>query len=90
LGHWQKRARRDLFGAMRIEGQSVVIIGGSSGMGLAIVKEAVDRGANVTVAGRSQRKLDQVRQAIAGDVTIRTVDVSEAVGENAVVADRPV
>jgi NAD(P)-dependent dehydrogenase (short-subunit alcohol dehydrogenase family) len=36
---------------MRIEGQSVVIIGGSSGMGLAIAKEAVDAGADVTIAG---------------------------------------
>ena len=53
---------------MGIEGQSVVIIGGSSGMGLAIAKEAVDRGADVTVAGRSQAKLDDARQTIAGDV----------------------
>jgi NAD(P)-dependent dehydrogenase (short-subunit alcohol dehydrogenase family) len=62
---------------VRIEGQSVVIIGGSSGMGLAIAKEAVDAGADVTVAGRSQAKLNEARQAIAGDVTTRTVDVSE-------------
>jgi NAD(P)-dependent dehydrogenase (short-subunit alcohol dehydrogenase family) len=62
---------------MGIEGQSVLIIGGSSGMGLAIAKEAVDRGADVTVAGRSQAKLDDARQAIAGDVATSTVDVSD-------------
>jgi NAD(P)-dependent dehydrogenase (short-subunit alcohol dehydrogenase family) len=62
---------------MRIEGQSVVIIGGSSGMGLAIAKEAVDAGADVIIAGRSTTKLDEARQAIAGDVTTRTVDASE-------------
>jgi short-subunit dehydrogenase involved in D-alanine esterification of teichoic acids len=53
---------------VRIEGQSVVIIGGSSGIGLSIAKEAVDAGADVTIAGRSQAKLDEARQAIAGDV----------------------
>jgi NAD(P)-dependent dehydrogenase (short-subunit alcohol dehydrogenase family) len=62
---------------MRIEGRSVVIIGGSSGMGLAIAKEAVDAGADLTIAGRSQAKLEQARQAIAGDVATRTVDVSD-------------
>ena len=62
---------------MSLEAQSVVIIGGSSGMGLAIAKEAVDAGADVTIAGRSQAKLDQARQAIAGDVATCTVDLSD-------------
>lgn len=62
---------------MIIEAQSIVIIGGSSGMGLAIAKEAVDAGADVTIAGRSQAKLDEACQAIAGDVTTHTVDVSD-------------
>jgi NAD(P)-dependent dehydrogenase (short-subunit alcohol dehydrogenase family) len=55
----------------------VVIIGGSSGMGLAIAKEAVDAGADVTIAGRSRDKLDKARDAIAGDVATNTVDVSD-------------
>jgi NAD(P)-dependent dehydrogenase (short-subunit alcohol dehydrogenase family) len=62
---------------MSMEGQSIVIIGGSSGMGLAIAKEAVDAGAEVTIAGRSQAKLDEARQAIAGDVGTRSVDLSD-------------
>ena len=62
---------------MTIQGQSLVIIGGSSGMGLAIAKKAVEADANVTIAARSRAKLDEARQAIAGDVTTHTVDVSE-------------
>jgi NAD(P)-dependent dehydrogenase (short-subunit alcohol dehydrogenase family) len=62
---------------MTIEGQSLVIIGGSSGMGLAIAKKAVKAGANVTIAARTQAKLEQARQGIAGDVTTLTVDISE-------------
>jgi len=61
---------------MSIEAQSVVIIGGSSGIGLAIAKEAVDAGAEVTIAGRSQNRLDEARRAIAGDIAVRTVDLS--------------
>jgi NAD(P)-dependent dehydrogenase (short-subunit alcohol dehydrogenase family) len=60
-----------------IEAQSIVIIGGSSGIGLAIAKEAVDAGADVTIAGRSQAKLDEARQATAGDAATRTVDISD-------------
>jgi NAD(P)-dependent dehydrogenase (short-subunit alcohol dehydrogenase family) len=46
-------------------------------MGLAIAKEAVDAGAHVMIAGRSQANLDEAREAIAGDVAIRTVDLSD-------------
>src|SRR5215469_15417518 len=62
---------------MGIENESVVIIGGSSGMGLAIAKEAADAGAAVIIAGRSQRRLDDARRAISGDVTVYIVDVSD-------------
>jgi short-subunit dehydrogenase involved in D-alanine esterification of teichoic acids len=62
---------------MSLEAQSFVIIGGGSGIGLAIAKQAVDAGADVTIAGRSQGKLDRARQAIAGDVATRTVDLPD-------------
>jgi NAD(P)-dependent dehydrogenase (short-subunit alcohol dehydrogenase family) len=62
---------------MTIEGQSLVIIGGSSGMGLAIAKQAVDAGVNVTIASRSKSKLGDARQALAGRVTTHPLDVSD-------------
>lgn len=62
---------------MGIENESVVIIGGSSGMGLAIAKEAADAGAAVIIAGRSQSRLDDARRTISGDVTVHIVDVSD-------------
>ena len=62
---------------MGIENESVVIIGGSSGMGLAIAKEAADAGGAVIIAGRSQSRLDDARRAISGDVTVYIVDVSD-------------
>jgi NAD(P)-dependent dehydrogenase (short-subunit alcohol dehydrogenase family) len=62
---------------MGIENESVVIIGGSSGMGLAIAKEAADSGAAVIIAGRSQGKLDEAIRVIAGDVASYIVDLSD-------------
>ena len=62
---------------MGIENESVVIIGGSSGMGLAIAKEAADSGAAVIIAGRSQGKLDEAIRVIAGDVATYIVDLSD-------------
>ena len=62
---------------MGIENESVVIIGGSSGMGLAIAKEAADAGAAVIIAGRSQGKLNDARQTISADVTTHIVDLSD-------------
>ena len=62
---------------MGIENESVVIIGGSSGMGLAIAKEAADAGAAVIIAGRSQGKLDEASHVIAGDVATYIVDLSD-------------
>jgi NAD(P)-dependent dehydrogenase (short-subunit alcohol dehydrogenase family) len=62
---------------MGIENELVVIIGGSSGMGLAIAKEAADAGAAVIIAGRSQGKLDDAQRAISGDVTSHIVDLSD-------------
>ncbi|MEU4190607.1 SDR family oxidoreductase [Kribbella sp. NPDC026611] len=47
----------------------VVIVGGSSGMGRALAAELVAQGSEVTVAGRSETKLDAVRNELG----VRTV-----------------
>ena len=67
---------------MDLVGQTVVIFGGSSGMGLAIARLARERGAKVTIASRSRAKLDRAIQqigearAIVADITDES-DVSE-------------
>jgi len=60
---------------MMLLGANVIIIGGSSGMGLATARLAKEQGANVTVASRSSEKLrhavqqlDNVR-AVVADIT---------------------
>lgn len=52
-----------------LENQRVVIIGGSSGIGLETAKQAVALGASVVLASRSANKLEQARQLLGTDVT---------------------
>lgn len=42
----------------------IVIIGGSSGIGLVTAKQAIEQGAHVIIAGRSEEKLKISRELI--------------------------
>jgi NAD(P)-dependent dehydrogenase (short-subunit alcohol dehydrogenase family) len=46
-------------------GGTIVVIGGSSGIGLAVARRSLDDGATVVIAGRSQRRLDAARADLA-------------------------
>ena len=59
---------------MDLEGQPVIVTGGSSGLGLALVEALVARQARVTVVARDAGRLAEVRRrlgvfVVAGDVT---------------------
>ena len=60
---------------MGLQSKSVVVIGGSSGMGLATAKLAKEMGAKVTIASRSKAKLDQALQHI-GEALAITADIT--------------
>src|SRR5882672_4339906 len=47
-------------GSVKADG-TIVVIGGSSGIGLAVARRSLDDGATVVIAGRSQRRLDAAR-----------------------------
>ena len=51
---------------MNLTNQRVLVIGGSSGIGLAAAQAALDRGAVVVVAGRSPERLDQAVACLGG------------------------
>jgi NAD(P)-dependent dehydrogenase (short-subunit alcohol dehydrogenase family) len=50
---------------MLLEGKRVVIIGGSSGIGLETARLALAAGALVTIAGRSEERLERAAKAIS-------------------------
>jgi NAD(P)-dependent dehydrogenase (short-subunit alcohol dehydrogenase family) len=54
--------------------KKVVIIGGTSGMGLATAKMLLDGGARVLVTGRSQAGLDSARQDLGSDAIVVSSD----------------
>jgi len=62
---------------MRLSEQQVLVIGGSSGMGLAIAAAAVQAGANVKIASRSEDKLKEAAEKIGSGVNWVTVDFTD-------------
>lgn len=63
--------------AMRLDGQHVLVVGGSSGIGLGIARTAAEAGARVTVAGRSRRRLDAALATLGGTAAGRELDFTD-------------
>jgi len=61
---------------MKLTGRTVLITGGTSGIGLQLARELVARGNTVLVTGREQDKLDAACQAVPGLHGFRS-DVSD-------------
>lgn len=60
-----------------LENKTVVIIGGSQGIGLDTAKEAIAKGAKVTIASRSLEKLKQAKKYLNDNVSIYQLDGSK-------------
>ncbi|HRI16596.1 MAG TPA: SDR family NAD(P)-dependent oxidoreductase [Verrucomicrobiota bacterium] len=62
----------------RLTGKSVVIIGGTSGLGLAATRACVREGARVVVVGRDAAKAEQVAQTLGSDVRRLVADAGDS------------
>jgi NAD(P)-dependent dehydrogenase (short-subunit alcohol dehydrogenase family) len=62
---------------MSLAGKRVVVIGGSSGIGLGIAKAAVAAGAEVIIASRSAERLAKAKTEIGGEVLALELDVRD-------------
>jgi NAD(P)-dependent dehydrogenase (short-subunit alcohol dehydrogenase family) len=60
-----------------LQNKRVVVIGGSSGIGLAVAKQAASEGAKVVVASSNAERLQKAVECIGGDVQGHAVDVSD-------------
>jgi NAD(P)-dependent dehydrogenase (short-subunit alcohol dehydrogenase family) len=60
-----------------LHGQQVLVVGGSSGIGLATAKLAAQAGAHVTIAGRSEAKLELAVQLLGHGAVGRPVDAAD-------------
>src|ERR1700692_3278039 len=66
-----------------LENKRVIILGGSSGIGLAVAEQASRQGANVVIVSSNPERIQKAVQSIGGEVDGQEVDLSD---ERAVVA----
>jgi NAD(P)-dependent dehydrogenase (short-subunit alcohol dehydrogenase family) len=57
--------------------KSVLVVGGSSGIGLAVAKAAVDAGGAVTIASRSTERLAKAMAMLGGRAEAQTIDAMD-------------
>jgi NAD(P)-dependent dehydrogenase (short-subunit alcohol dehydrogenase family) len=62
-----------------LEGRHVVVIGGTSGMGLATARAAAAAGARLTIAGRSEERLGAAAGGIGPGTAARVLDITDEV-----------
>jgi shikimate 5-dehydrogenase len=67
----------------QIENQStlaskrIVLLGGSSGIGLAVAQQVVAQGAHAVIASSNQERLQQAADSLGGDAEGRRLDLSD-------------
>ena len=62
---------------MSMDGQQVIIVGGSSGMGLATARAAARQGANVTIASSSRQRIDAALRELPDGCAGAVLDVRD-------------
>ena len=72
---------------MSLINTTVVILGGSSGMGLATAKAAKADGARVVIAGRSRERLQAARAVLGDGVRTVALDVGDEMGTRALFSE---
>jgi NAD(P)-dependent dehydrogenase (short-subunit alcohol dehydrogenase family) len=63
---------------MEFNGQSVVVVGGSAGIGEATARAFAEAGAEVVITGRSKTRLDAAAERIGRSVRVAEADATDA------------
>ncbi|MFC7393933.1 SDR family oxidoreductase [Scopulibacillus cellulosilyticus] len=61
----------------QLQGKKIVVLGGSSGMGLATAQAAAEEGGQVIIASRSKDKLAQAKDRAGGNLETYSLDVTD-------------
>lgn len=64
---------------MKLTGNTILVTGGATGIGLALVKRFLERGNEVIICGRREDRLAEVKEAFP-EIHTRVCDVAEADG----------
>ena len=62
---------------LELKGRSVLVTGGSKGIGLACAKALAAEGCRVHIASRNKETLDRAAQAIGGETRVHAVDLRD-------------
>jgi NAD(P)-dependent dehydrogenase (short-subunit alcohol dehydrogenase family) len=62
---------------MDLDGKRVVILGGTSGIGLAVARKAAGEGASIVIASSSDAKVDRALRQLSGSVAGLTIDLTQ-------------
>src|SRR6218665_1604706 len=57
---------------MKIQGKTILITGGASGIGLESAKQFLDQGADVIITGRNQQKLEAAKKMLPSLIIIKS------------------
>ena len=74
---------------MNIDGRRAIVLGGTSGIGLAAARRLVDEGARVTVMSRSEQNLETARETLGDTVSVRAQDVLDSTSMASAFAESP-
>jgi NAD(P)-dependent dehydrogenase (short-subunit alcohol dehydrogenase family) len=72
---------------MSLANNTVVILGGSSGIGLATAKAARSEGARTIITGRSRERLAAAEKELGGDIRTVALDVADEAGTRALFSE---
>ncbi|MEZ5559891.1 MAG: SDR family oxidoreductase [Pseudomonadales bacterium] len=72
---------------MNIEGRRALVLGGTSGIGLAATRQLADAGAEVIAMSRSAGNLQQAQAVLDGRGTVRSLDVLDRAAMSATFAE---
>src|SRR6202030_2070702 len=60
-----------------LQGKRVVVVGGSSGIGLAVAEQAASQGAKVVIVSSTAERVQKAVESIGGEAQGQAVDVSD-------------
>src|SRR5258708_29200854 len=60
-----------------LQHKRVVVLGGSSGIGLAVAQQAVSQGASVVIASSSAERVQKAVESVGGEAEGQAVDLSD-------------
>lgn len=72
---------------MGLQKKKVIVIGGSAGIGKAAATRALDAGARVVIAGRTETRLEEVASELGGQIETAVLDARDTRGMEHIIGD---